>query len=129
MVAVLAVVAVVASAWVLTRRADPAAPEYPVPGDRLPFTVEVLNGTSIDGLARAVTLRLRRAGLDVVFYGTSADSVDSTVILVRGVDPAAAQAVREVLGVGRIVTDPDPGLLLDATVILGRDAATPDGGS
>lgn len=119
---------ILASAWLLTRPESAAPSSYPIPGERQPFTVEVLNGTNVDGLARAVTQQLRRAGLDVVFYGTSPDSADSTVILVRGEDPAAANAVREVLGVGRIVADPDPRLLLDATVILGHDVIRTDGG-
>jgi len=123
--ALLAVGAVAVTALVLTQRGDAAAPRYDVPGERIPYALEVLNGTDVDGLARAVTLQLRRAGLDVVSYGTSADQVDSTLIVVRGTDPAAGAAVREALGVGRVVAEPDPRLLLDVTVLLGRDAARP----
>jgi hypothetical protein len=118
----LAVVAVVSLAWILTDRAAGGRADYGVPGSRLPFTVEVLNGTDVDGLARRATLHLRRAGLDVVFYGTSADSADSTTIIIRGTDPAAGDAVRDALGVGQIRVDPDPRLLLDVTVVVGRDA-------
>lgn len=95
-----------------------------VPGERVPYVVEVLNATGVDGLARAVTLRLRREGLDVVSYGT-ADSVglDSTLLLVRRGDSAAGRAVRRALGAGRVILQPDPDLLLDVSVLLGRDAA------
>ena len=121
------VLAVVALGWWLTSRGSggPGAP-LPVPGDRVPYVVEVLNATHIDGLARAVTLRLRREGLDVVGYGT-ADSVDldSTLLLVRRGDSAAGLAVRHALGAGRVVLQPDPDLLLDVSVLLGRDAAPP----
>ncbi|MDH5195865.1 MAG: LytR C-terminal domain-containing protein [Gemmatimonadota bacterium] len=120
--ALLAVAGVVALAWALTHRGDGARPDRGVPGERVPYAVEVLNGTDVDGLARRVTLHLRRAGLDVVFYGTNADSVDSTTIIVRGTDPTAGNVVRDALGVGRIRVDADPRLLLDVTVVVGRDA-------
>jgi LytR cell envelope-related transcriptional attenuator len=117
------VVLVVILAALLTRRRHPGGADYPVPGERIPYEIEVLNGTAVDGLARTVTLRLRRAGFDVVSYGTSEQSVDSTLILVRGTDPDAGGAVREALGVGRVVAEPDAHLLLDVTVLLGRDSA------
>lgn len=117
--------AIIALGWWLTGRGGggPGAP-VAVPGERVPYVVEVLNATGVDGLARAVTLRLRREGLDVVSYGT-ADSVglDSTLLLVRRGDSAAGRAVRRALGAGRVILQPDPDLLLDVSVLLGRDAA------
>ena len=121
--ALAAVALVVALAVMLTGRGRAGTTSYPVPGERLPYTVEVLNGTTVDGLARTTTFRLRRAGLDVVSFGTSPMPADSTLILVRSGDAEAGGAVRDVLGVGRVVAEPDPDLLLDVTVILGRDAA------
>jgi len=123
--ALLALGVVLVVAVMLTRRGDVGSADYDVPGERRPYTVEVLNGTDVDGLARTVTLRLRRAGIDVVSYGTSDTPADSTLILVRGADPEAGGVVRDALGVGRIVTEPDANLLLDVTVLLGRDAAGP----
>jgi len=110
-------------AVLLTGRGQAGVAGYPVPGERLPYVVEVLNGTDVDGLARSMTFRLRRAGLDVVSYGTSPDVAESTLILVRSGDAEAGSAVRDALGVGRVVAEPDPHLLLDVTVVLGRDAA------
>ncbi len=122
--AVLGVLVVVAVAWRLTvHRAVPTI-AHPIPGERIPYTAEVLNGTDVNGLARLVTLRLREAGVDVVFYGTAATAVgDTTMILVRGADSSAGAAVREALGLGRVLVEPDPHLLLDVSVMLGRDAA------
>ena len=106
---------------------DAANTRFPVPGEHGPrVTVEVLNATAVDGLARRLTERLRRGGLDVVYFGSAAAPVDSTRIVIRRGDSSAAVRVRETLGTGRIVDDPDPRLLLDVTVLLGPDAARLD---
>jgi hypothetical protein len=106
---------------------DRANTRFPIPGDDGPrTTVEVLNGTSVDGLARRLTDELRRHGLDVVSFGSAATPVDSTRILIRRGDSGAALRVREALGTGRITEDLDPRLLLDVTIILGPDAARLD---
>jgi hypothetical protein len=122
------VVLLAAVAWWWARGGDaPRALAYPVPGDRLKYTVEVLNGTDVDGLARAVTLRLRRRGVDVVYFGSAEGGPrDSTWIVVRRGDSSAALALRDLLGLGRIVVEPDPRLLLDLTLLLGTDAAALD---
>lgn len=107
-------------AWLGTHPAADDEP-FPIPGEAIALEVEVLNGTSFDGLARSVTQRLRRAGIDVVFFGTGTRT-DSTMLFVRRGDSAVASAVRDVLGFGRVVVEPDLGLLLDVTVLLGPDA-------
>lgn len=85
--------------------------------------IEVLNGTRIDGLARRMTQKLRERGLDVVFFGSaSTTTADSTMVIARRGDVAAAERVRDVLGVGTVIEDPSAQLLLDVTVVLGRDA-------
>ena len=110
--------------WLVVRGDTPGDIAYPIPGERFPHSVEVLNGTGVDGLAREVTQRLRRRGVDVVYFGSAAgDTLDSTLVIVRRGDSAAGAAVRSVLGLGRIVVDPDPRLLLDVTIVLGADAA------
>lgn len=115
---------VVAIAWHLVARGPrAAAANLAVPGERVPYLVEVLNGTDADGLARAVTHRLRRQGFDVVLFGSAAaGGIDSTQLLVRRGDAAAGLAVRKALGFGRVALATDSALLLDVTVLLGRDA-------
>ena len=49
--------------WVWSRR-DTEPRQMPVPLLETPVTVEVLNAIGVDGLARAVTMRLRDQGLD-----------------------------------------------------------------
>ena len=116
-------VALVVGLW----SARPGSPDIDasrVPGDTYTFAVEVLNGTTVNGLARRVTRALRREGIDVVFFGSADDDdVDTTMVIARRGDIAAAGVVQEMLGVGAVVDDPAPQLLLDVTVILGRDAA------
>ena len=95
-----------------------------VPGENVTVAVEVLNGTLIDGLARTVTGQLRRAGVDVVYFGSASENdLDSTLILVRRGDSTVATPIHEVLGAGRIIVEPDSLLLLDITVLLGSDLA------
>lgn len=116
-------VALVVGLW-SARPGSPDIDESRVPGDTYTFAVEVLNGTTVNGLARRVTRALRREGIDVVFFGSADDDdVDTTMVIARRGDIAAAGVVQEMLGVGAVVDDPAPQLLLDVTVILGRDAA------
>ncbi len=108
--------------WLFHHRRE--KPRPPIPGEGDSPVVEVLNTTRTDGLAREVTRRLRGAGIDVVYYGTDwSKAVDSTTILVLSADSAAALEVRRALGFGRLVWEPNPRLLLDATILLGSDAA------
>jgi hypothetical protein len=102
---------------------------FPIPGERgQRVVVEVLNASGRAGLARAGTRVLRRAGIDVVHFGNApggAPALDSTRILLRRGDEAAARRVRDALGVGTIVPAADPDLLLDVSVLLGADFAPP----
>ncbi len=108
--------------WAWYRSGQPRG-RYPIPGEDERVTVEVLNATGVDGLARAMTRHLRHQGIDVVYVGTAAmDTLSETFIAVRRGDTTVAARVREALGVGRVVAQPDPRLLLDASVFLGRDA-------
>jgi len=116
-------VAVAAVLWML-RSGDASGNQGAVPGEGEAVMVEVLNATAADGLAREVTRRLRRAGIDVVDYGSARDSsLDSTTIVVRRGDSTAARQVRKALGLGRIAMDLDPRLLVDASVLIGPDLA------
>lgn len=84
--------------------------------------VEVLNASGRAGLARAAALQLRRAGVDVVYFGNAAEGpLDSTRVLVRRGDLAAGTRVRTALGAGAVAAAPDSARLVDVTVLLGRD--------
>ena len=126
--ALIPVVAIVVYWW--SRPKEAPARSLPIPGESLTTTVEVLNGTRVDGLARTLTGRLRQAGIDVVYFGSaSKNGIDTTMILVRRGDSTVADPIRAVLGAGRIVVEPDSLLLLDVTVLLGMDLAAARGSS
>jgi hypothetical protein len=94
----------------------------PIPGEADRVVVEVLNATGATGLARGATRRLRDAGLDVVYFGSdTTGTLDSTEVLLRRGDVAAAERVRRALGAGRVRPAPEPSRLVDVTVRLGAD--------
>ncbi len=109
-------------AWALLRpREGPARAgeiRVPVPNG---ITVEVLNGSGRQGLARVVTRKLREQGFDVMFFGTAHDSVPATEVLLRRGDSTAALQVARALGLERIRVALDTLLRLDVTVLLGPD--------
>ena len=99
----------------------PRAHAYPIPSPEGRVTVEVLNGTKRAGVARAATRMLRRRGLDVVFFGNADAAVDSTQVVVRRGDSASGREVRQAIGAGRLVVEPDTFRRVDVSVILGPD--------
>ncbi len=98
----------------------------PIPGDRSPaITVEVLNASGRLGDARVGTRLLRRAGIDVVYFGNAAESgLDSTRIIVRRGAGNVGERVRAALGQGHVEVQLDSSKLLDVSVLLGADFAS-----
>ena len=103
------------------QEAAPQDPEgLPSPGNRI--RVEVLNGSGVPGLAAQVRDLLRDHGFDVVYFGNAPsfdEEVSSVVDRAGGGD--GARGVAEVLGITEVTQASDPDLLLDVTVVLGRD--------
>lgn len=95
------------------------------PGERV--RVEVLNASGVAGQARAATLELRELGFDVVHFG-NADSFgrDSTAVVDRVGREDLARAVADALGVVTVVSDPDPNLFVEVTVLLGSEWQSAD---
>ncbi|HEX2093544.1 MAG TPA: LytR C-terminal domain-containing protein [Longimicrobiaceae bacterium] len=90
------------------------------PAERI--RVEVLNASGIPGLARAATRTLRDRGYDVVYFGNARGfSRDTSLVIDRVGREGVARQVAEAIGVGRVRSHPDSTLLLEVTVVLGRD--------
>ncbi|MBZ0270258.1 LytR C-terminal domain-containing protein [bacterium] len=96
-------------------------PELP---DGKPIRIEVLNGSGVAKAGLGLAEELREAGFDVVSIG-NADRADyeETLVLDRVGEPRYAEAVAGELGVEPAFRQKNEELLLEVTVILGRDRA------
>jgi hypothetical protein len=81
--------------------------------------VEVLNASTVHGLARRATLHLRDEGFDVVQTGTTNERRDSTLILDRTNHPDWAARAARAMGGARIESRPDTLRDVDLTVLIG----------
>ncbi len=81
--------------------------------------VEVLNATRMRGLGRRATLYLRDHGFDVVAFGTSPATRDTTLVIDRSGHPAYAQLVAQGLGAARVESHPDSSRYVDVSVFVG----------
>lgn len=93
--------------------------------DSLRIKVEVLNATSIRGLARRGTFVLRDLGFDVVNSGNSSEKVDSTTIYVRSGRMDWGELAARGLGGARVIARPDTSRYLDLTILLGTSWRPP----
>jgi hypothetical protein len=138
-VTLLAVAALVGSlAWGMWEhfRAPAAPAPVPPPAEsaRRPAApagrvrVQVLNATPTKGLARIATNVLRDRGFDVVETGNAPRGTPpASIVLDRVGNLEAAREAAGALGIARVETRRDPGLLLDVTVVLGSDWKAPVG--
>ena len=87
-----------------------------------PFQIEVLNGTGEPGVARDVTMKLRRMGIDVLIEGNAGlfDYRESVLVDRKG-NPELMKKLSRRLGVSSIVTQIQERPLVDATLIVGWD--------
>lgn len=99
------------------------APEPVVPAG-VRIKVEVLNATTVPGLARKATMYLRDRGFDVVETGTSSEKRSTTLVLDRSGHADWAKLVAGVLS-ARSESRPDTTRYLDVTVLLGNDWRPP----
>ena len=89
--------------------------------------VEVLNGCGESGLASGMTDYLRSRGFDVVKSGNyDGFGVESSIVISRIDDIGPAKQVVRAIGLSEsaIASDPDPGLFLEASVLIGCDFET-----
>lgn len=90
--------------------------------------VQVLNGSETESSAQLAAGVLREHGFDVVAIGNAdARNYQETLVLVRRGHPGVGRQVAGILGTGAVVEQRDPSLLVDVTVVLGRDYMPPRG--
>ncbi len=86
--------------------------------------VEVLNGCGVSKLAAMYTDFLRDEGVDVLKTGNANRSdYEKTVIIHRQGKREISEEIAGMMGINpeSIILEPDPGSVIDATIILGRD--------
>ena len=89
-----------------------------------PVRVEVLNGSGVHRAGQGLADELRERGYDVVdIRNADRHDYEETLVLDRVGDPEVARGLAEVLGVIDVMPQRNEGLLLEVTVILGRDLA------
>jgi hypothetical protein len=103
-------------------RAD--APDDAKAPEGIRIKVEVLNATSIKGLARRATLFLRDRGFDVVAIGTAQKQQDATTVIDRSNHPQWAQLIANAMG-ATVTVRPDSSRYVDATVLIGSSWRPP----
>jgi len=86
------------------------------------ITVQVLNGSGVPGLAARVRTRLIYFGYNVVEFGNAdRDDYAHTLILDRNGNSEATKKIYEIIKTGERYTKIDRRLLVDVTVIVGKD--------
>ena len=88
-------------------------------GDRV--RVEVRNAGGVAGMARTATDVLRPVGFDVVKVGNARafypERPSAVIDRVGRID--AARAIAKALGIDNVLSDPNPNLYVDVTVVVG----------
>jgi len=88
------------------------------------LSVEVLNGTEVNGLAARVAARLEEAGCEITQVANAAEKSDTTLVISRRGGSRRAERVASWIGMGVISVQPEGDSLADVTVIVGRDLTT-----
>lgn len=98
----------------------PLAPVGRVVPEGTRIRVEVLNATDTPGLARQAMFAMRDAGFDVVYFGTSSERTDSSLVLDRTGHPEWAALAVRALAPAKSDARPDSARYLDLTLLVGR---------
>ena len=95
--------------------------------DGVRVRVEVLNASTVRGLARRATMHLRDRGFDVVAIGNAGERRDSTIVLSRAGDEEWARRVARAMGGVPVEVRPDSARYVDVSVLLGSHWRPPPG--
>jgi hypothetical protein len=123
-VAILGLLALATWAWRRTQAPAPGPKQAARPDLPHHVTVEVFNSGGKVGAARVGMLLLRRARLDVVYFGNADSALAGRArnqVLVRRRDTTGVGRVIEALGDAEVIDAPDSARLVDLTVLLGKE--------
>ena len=117
---VMIIVALLLMAFSIAVRWSGIGRNLSVPEDS--FQIEVLNGTGEPGVAREVTMKLRRMGIDVLIEGNARNfDYRESVLVDRKGNPELMKKLSRRLGVSMIVTQIQEKPRVDVTLIVGWD--------
>lgn len=86
-------------------------------------TVEVLNGTEVNGLAAEVADRLEGEGFEITQIGNAPEPVETSHIFDNNDHPKEAKQICQLLRCGEVIIGSGDVSLADITIVLGRDYA------
>lgn len=96
--------------------------EESIRDENIVIRLEILNGTSVVGLAARTAERYRSFGFDVVSVGNAdRDDTENTVIINRTGNELFASRTADIIRAQRVRQDEEPQSPVDVTIILGRD--------
>lgn len=118
------VVAVLGAAWIIHLRGAETKAETPLRAEGTPIRVEVLNGSGIARAGLVVADELRARGFDVVdVKNADRSDYETTLVLDRVGHAEYATAVATAISAPPAVLQRNEDLLLEVSVVLGRDVA------
>lgn len=89
--------------------------------DKSEITVEVLNGTTRNGLANSVATKLKEEGYNVTKIGNNGNKDSIKTAIINRTESDYATKIKEFLGKGKVKNELKPDSKVDVTVILGSD--------
>lgn len=118
------VIGLAVAAWVVSSRTVTSSTEVARRQEGDPIRVEVLNGSGLDRAGIDLAEALRAKGFDVVdIRNADRKDYEQTLVLDRVGNADYAGAVAEAIGAASPVLQRNDDLLLEVTVVLGRDLA------
>lgn len=83
--------------------------------------IEVLNGTNANSTLSAVTTMLKQKNYKISKTGETTNSTFTTIIANGETDEAIAEKIKDILGVGTVLTTNSTASKADITIIIGND--------
>ena len=83
--------------------------------------IEILNGTSANSTLSAVNTILKQKNYKILKTGNTTTSPFTTIIANGEIDEAIAEKIKDVLGVGTVLTTTSTASKADITIIIGED--------